>query len=279
MKKYYAIISDKNNYYKIVTDHRIFDNYLRKNKDSFGKSFKKRKRAEDFINKHFKNLKRSKENDRSQKEIENDIHKLKIKDNEIIAYTDASFDNKNFEYSIANVFLSNKYGYKELSRKFLNKTYKVENSNTAEKIAILYAIKKAINLNFKKIRIYTDYQNALDEINKENIFSKALNDLKEKIEIQIHHVKGHENNFYNNGCDRLCKKTVNKQIEEITPLDNYVCIPKDVYKDLIDLLNQNLKENKNIAIKNSINKEEIIKSINKIEKINKIKALMNYTKK
>lgn len=277
MPKYYAIINDKKSYYDIITKHEIFDRYLMKNKTAYGKSFIKKKDAEKFINDHFKDLKRSVQNDRKESIIKDDIHKLDLKEDEIVIYTDASFNNKTYEYAIAFVSLSNKYGCKEKSKKFLNKAYKITGFNESEKIAIIYAIKYAIDLRFNKVTIYTDYLNALDEIKHENTFSTIYKNLEKKIKINLKYVKGHDKNFYNERCDRLCTKAMNTQVEEINPLDDYISLPREIFDETLKVFKEVLKDKKEY-IKNSTT-IDVSNELKIIEDLTKILSLINYTKK
>lgn len=227
-KKYYAIVNKDTRFNKITRDHKEFDSLVR-HSGCFGKGFKKKSNAINFINQkleitpHIGTL-----------EKENDLHKLKIEQNELIVYTDASFTDDKSPYSIANIYLSKKDGYEEFSKKIENP---IKGSTNAENMAIIYALKYAKEKSFKNVIIYTDCLNAINEILYQKDFYKTYEKYEKELNISIYHIKAHDDNFYNERCDYIAKKALKEVATE--DKDN-ITISKDIFDNLVDVLKNNI---------------------------------------
>lgn len=226
-KKYYAVVNRNTRFNKITKDYREFDKLVR-DSDCFGKGFKKRSKAVNFINQKLKLTPHI-----GSLEKENDIHKLKLNNNELVIYTDASFIDNKSPYSIANIYLSKEKGCEEFSKKI---TFPAKNSTNAEEIAIIYALGYALKKGFKDVYIYTDCLNTINEISKKEDF---YYDYKRKLNFSIYHVKAHDGNFYNERCDILARKALKEESNK-KKTEETITISKKTYDDLVNILEKNI---------------------------------------
>ena len=258
-KKYYAVVNKDTRFNKITTNHKEFDNLVRCS-GSIGKSFKKRSKAIDFINQkleitpHIGSL-----------EKENNLHKLKLDSDELVIYTDASFVDNKSPYAIANIYLSKNEGYKEFSKKIKEP---IKKSTDAENMAIIYALEYAKEKSFKNVIIYTDALNSINEILCQKDFYKDYEKYKDELNVSIYHIKGHDDNFYNERCDLLARKALKEVNEEI---DDNIIISKEIFKDLSDVLKNNINLFEEIMLEDQV-------SIDKRITLKKLKTLYHLEK-
>ncbi|MDH3005086.1 MAG: reverse transcriptase-like protein [Candidatus Shikimatogenerans sp. JK-2022] len=110
--------------------------------------------------------------------------------------------------------------YKEYSYKFRYTT-----NNRMELYAIIYAIKIINKLIYIKTNIYSDSKYIIDSINY-NFKKKKNFDLWYKLfklninNINFYWIKGHNNNYYNEKCNKLAKKVI-KNKNKVTYIDSY----------------------------------------------------------
>lgn len=257
-KKYYAVVNKETRFNKITRSHKEFDNLVRYS-GCIGKSFKKRNNAINFINQkleitpHIGSL-----------EKENNLHKLKLNNDELIIYTDASFIDDESSYSIANIYLSKKDGYKEFSKKIKTP---IKNSTNAEKMAIIYALEYAKNNSFKNVIIYTDCLNSINEILYQKDFYNDYEKYKKELNISIYHIKGHDDNFYNERCDLLARKA----LKENTNDNDNIIISRKTFNDLSNIVKDDIDLFEKIMIENRM-------ELDKKSTLNKLKALYNLEK-
>lgn len=253
-KKYYAVVNKDTRFSKITRSHIEFDSLVRCS-GSIGKGFKKRSKAIDFINQkleitpHIGSL-----------EKENNLHKLKLNNDELVIYTDASFIDNKSPYSIANIYLSKTDGYKEFYKKIKEP---IKGSTDAENMAIIHALEYAKEKSFKNVIIYTDCLNSINEILCQKDFYKDYEKYKDELNISIYHIKAHDNNFYNERCDFLARKALKEIDEEI---DDNIIISKEIFENLSNILKDNIDLFEEIIIEDRV-------SIDKRTLLNKIKTL------
>lgn len=193
-KKYYAVKNGR----KVG----IFDTWDECNAQVKGykaavyKSFKTKAEAEAFV----------------QGEELSSVSVNEVKEGEIIAYVDGSYNisDKRFSYGIV---LIDQDGEKTFKQDFFDEEISQQRNVAGEVFGSMEAIKKAIDLGKKKIYIHYDYMGirawALGEW-KTNIrltqdYKKFIDVYKDKIKIEFIKVKAHSNDKYNDLADKLAK--------------------------------------------------------------------------
>lgn len=139
-----------------------------------------------------------------------------IKNGYLVAYTDGSYDKSSGKYSYGIVIIDEKLEEKYLKDIGENPEYAKSHNVAGELLAALTSIAYAISTGRRKIKIYHDYEGVAKWITGEwqakmqvsKDYLKTYNDIKEMIEVQFEHVKGHSNNPYNEKADQLAKEAL-----------------------------------------------------------------------
>lgn len=132
------------------------------------------------------------------------------------AYIDGSYDEKTKNYSFGGILIINKTEYK-FKKAFKEDEYSQYRNVAGEIKGASYIINHAINNNIKRLHIFYDYEGiekwytnswmANTLIAKK--YQEYANEVKNKIEVVFHKVKGHTNNHYNELADKLAKEALN----------------------------------------------------------------------
>ncbi|MFM1543652.1 ribonuclease H family protein [Helcococcus ovis] len=144
-----------------------------------------------------------------------EISKDSIKDNEIIAYVDGSYNISTGEFGYGVILLDN---HQEITfnKVIYDDELKNQRNVAGEVFGSMAAIDKAIELKKSKIYIHFDYMGirawAIGEW-KTNIqltkdYKKFIDEKSSLIDIEFIKVKAHSNNKYNDIADRLAKNAV-----------------------------------------------------------------------
>lgn len=196
-KKYYAVRQGKR--------IGVFDtwdeakSYVTGYKGAVYKSFKTYKEAEAFV---------------KEQELEK-ITTKDIKENEIIAYVDGSYNIENQKFGYGIILLHNG-GETKLSGAIFDESLSNQRNVAGEVFGAMEAIDHSIKMGKEKIYIHFDYMGikswALGEW-KTNIqltkdYKDFIDNRKQDIDIEFVKVKAHSNDKYNDIADRLAKDAV-----------------------------------------------------------------------
>ena len=143
------------------------------------------------------------------------VHLNNLKENEIIAYVDGSYNEETERFGYGCILID-KNGEIELKESFYNEAVKEQRNVAGEIYASVTAIKEAIKMNKSKIYLHYDYmgiQAWAEGDWKTNIlltkrYKKFIDSIKDDIEIVFIKVKAHSNDKYNDIVDRLAKESV-----------------------------------------------------------------------
>lgn len=133
-----------------------------------------------------------------------------LKDGEVIAYVDGSFDDKSNTYSYGVVLIDNKTE-REFSGRDRHPNI-VEMRNVAgELLGSVIAVNSAISLGYKKIYLHYDFQGIEKWVSKEwkantpgtKEYASYMDEVKKRIEIEFIKVKAHSGVKYNEIVDKL----------------------------------------------------------------------------
>lgn len=193
-KKYYAV--------RVGRNAGVFSTWDECSKQVMGfkgaiyKSFLTKEEAENFV----KNIEKE------------EISKDSIKEDEIIAYVDGSYNISTGEFSYGGILIDHNSEI-TFNKAIYDENLKNQRNVAGEVYGSMEAINKAIELNKSKIYIHFDYMGikawALGEW-KTNIqltkdYKKFIDEKSSLIEIEFIKVKAHSNNKYNDIADRLAK--------------------------------------------------------------------------
>ncbi|WP_282926668.1 ribonuclease H family protein [Helcococcus kunzii] len=138
-----------------------------------------------------------------------------IKDDEIIAYVDGSYNvnTGKFGYGVVLIDSNNESTF---NGSYLDEELKNQRNVAGEVFGSMEAIKKAIEMEKKTIYIHFDYMGIKAWAEgewKTNIaltknYKKFIDEVKNQIEIKFVKVKAHSNDKYNDMADRLAKEAV-----------------------------------------------------------------------
>ncbi|WGH24893.1 MAG: reverse transcriptase-like protein [Candidatus Shikimatogenerans bostrichidophilus] len=117
-------------------------------------------------------------------------------------------------YISYNIFLKKEYSY----------LFEYSTNNRMELYAIIFAIKKIKIKNYLYIYIYSDSKYIINIINNNYKIKKNLDLWKEfliinKSKIKFNWIKGHNNNYYNEICNKLAQRSI--VTNKIVFKDNY----------------------------------------------------------
>ena len=157
-------------------------------KGAIYKSFKTKEEADNFING---------DDNKKVASIDN------LSENECVAYVDGSFKKDTGEYSFGCVLFHNGK-IDKFNKKYPQSEYSTHRNVSGEVSGSVFAIKKAVELQMKKITIFYDYQGIESWANGD---WKTNNNLT-KIDINFVKVKGHSNDTYNDMADELAKQAL-----------------------------------------------------------------------
>lgn len=141
-----------------------------------------------------------------------------------IAFVDGSFNEKTNEYGYGIVIIEDTKNPKEirLNGKADDMRYLETRNIAGEILAAQTVITYAINKGYSNLIIFHDYEGigkwATDEwIAKQDIskdYKSFCKSIKDKINLQFVHVKGHSNNYYNDLVDALAKDALGITLEK-----------------------------------------------------------------
>ena len=163
------------------------------------KKFKTRAEAENFIS--------------GEKALNREVEHHDVPDDELVVYVDGSYNVKTNVCGYGVVLLL-KDGVKEHFGRVQRPEYAQYRNVTGEIYATIYAIKKAIEMGFKKIHIHYDYEGisawALGNWKTNNeltsSYSREFSSLKKNIDVKFIKVESHTGVKYNELADKLAKK-------------------------------------------------------------------------
>ncbi|WP_055078819.1 ribonuclease H1 domain-containing protein [Lagierella massiliensis] len=163
------------------------------------KKFKTKAEAENFIN--------------GEKSLNREVEHHDVFDDELVVYVDGSYNVKTNVCGYGVVFLL-KHEVKEHFGRVQRPEYAQYRNVTGEIYATIYAIKKAIEMGFKKIHIHYDYAGisawALGNWKTNNeltsSYSREFSSLKKNIDVKFIKVESHTGVKYNELADKLAKK-------------------------------------------------------------------------
>ncbi|MDO5017771.1 MAG: ribonuclease H family protein [Lagierella massiliensis] len=149
----------------------------------------------------------------SDKSGDNTLKESSLNKDELVVYVDGSFNSATKVCGYGVVFLFES-GVKKHFDKVYRKDYSQYRNVTGEVFGSIYAIKKAIELGFKKIYIHFDYLGirewAVGNWKANNPLTKSyveeFKELNKKIEIEFIKVESHTGVLYNELADKLAKK-------------------------------------------------------------------------
>ena len=163
------------------------------------KKFKTREEAENFIN--------------GEKTLNKEVESHHVPDDELVSYVDGSYNVKTGVCGYGVVFLL-KDGVREHFGRVERPEYAQYRNVTGEIYGTVYAIKKAIDMGFKKIHIHYDYEGisawALGNWKTNNeltsSYSREFQRLSKNIDVKFIKVEAHKGVKYNELADKLAKK-------------------------------------------------------------------------
>lgn len=178
------------------------------------KSFKLKSDAENYIledenqTNPFAKISTTKNSEEAEKEILSGL-----KDDEMVAYVDGSFNSKNriFGYGVVIFTNSGKSEYSGCS----TCEECVDFRNVAGEVyGAVYAMKSAVNLKVKKLYLHYDYTGikhwATGEWKRNNILTKRYHDyynsIIDKLKVQFIKVEAHTGDTFNEEADKLAKE-------------------------------------------------------------------------
>lgn len=202
-KKFYAVRNGRK--IGIFNTWDECSSYVKGYKGAEYKSFKTKEEAELYV--------------KNQERQIFDLNKNKIKDNELIAYVDGSYNQntKVFGYGVVIIDVNGEHTFNGFDD---NEKY-IDHRNVAGEIyGSIEAIKYAMEKGKSKIYLHFDYMGikawALGEwkTNKEltQKYKKFIDLVNSKIDIDFIKVKAHSNDKYNDMADKLAKESVGVEI-------------------------------------------------------------------
>lgn len=138
-----------------------------------------------------------------------------LKDNEMIAYVDGSFDNESKHYSYGAVIFTNE-GKKTLADKENDKSMVDMRNVSGEIRGAMIAMEKALEWEKDILYLYYDYLGiekwATDEwkTNKygTKMYKSYYDSIKDKVRVEFVKVRAHSGNEYNEEADKLAKQAL-----------------------------------------------------------------------
>ncbi|MDO4778946.1 MAG: ribonuclease H family protein [Tissierellia bacterium] len=138
-----------------------------------------------------------------------------LKDDEIIAYVDGSYNITTYRFGYGIVLID---GEKEeyMKDSFFHEELKNQRNVAGEVYGSVFAIKEALRRNKKKIYLYFDYMgirewalgNWKTNIELTQKYKSFYDEIKDKIDVVFVKVKAHSNDKYNDMADNLAKEAV-----------------------------------------------------------------------
>ena len=189
--KYYGIKGE--NYKNIVNDWEEAKKIISEIKNPKYKSFLSKDEAEAFINDVL---------------LSDGITEPKC-------YIDGSFNQDTNEYSFGGVLIINDKEY-TFNKKFDKDEYSEYRNVAGEIKGASFIINYCIKNGIKKLHLFYDYEGIeawyTNRWNQNTLISRKYaefrDNVKDKIEVIFHKVKGHSNNRYNDLADKLAKEAL-----------------------------------------------------------------------
>jgi Predicted double-stranded RNA/RNA-DNA hybrid binding protein len=188
----------------------------------------------------------------------NDVDNNKtINPNEIIVYTDGSYDDKLKRYSYGAVFITPKGELIKESGSGDDVGGVAIRNVAGELTGVVFAVKWAIDNGFSNIIIRYDYEGIEKWISGEwsakNIITKkyieTINKMQQVININFEKVLAHSNNKYNEMADALAKSALREGKKSKISKGDFWYTAEDIkYSDLITIANLIKDENADIKI-------------------------------
>lgn len=177
------------------------------------KKFTTIKEAEDFI----KDIERENELPKVKVESEKErtIEQSDLKDNEVLAYVDGSFDLSNFTYSYGVVFIS-KEGKETFSGREDNRELAEMRNVSGELRGAMVAMDLALERGMDTLYLHFDYTGIEQwavgnwKTNKDGTraYKKYYDSIKDKLKVVFIKVKAHSGIEYNEEADQLAKEAI-----------------------------------------------------------------------
>ena len=196
----------------------------------------------------------------------------------LVAFTDGSFDKglKRYSYGVYFVLPDKEEGICGFGS---NEKYISSANVSGEILGVLNALDWAVSNNFRKIKIYHDYEGLAKWVNNEwNANSDAAkmyvaifnNKYRDIIDVEFEKVPAHSNISYNDKADELAKFALINREKVTICGDNWFSIPfcsEQELNSILDLLKDELKDEYgecrvDIASVNSANNDKLVYKVN-----------------
>jgi ribonuclease HI len=197
--------------------------------------------------------------------------KQDIKEGFVVAFTDGSYDKDKNLYSYGVVAIDCDLKETELYSYGNNEKYVSSKNIAGEVFGVLSAIDWAVSNEYKKIKIYHDYNGISEwfygnwDTNSEiaKFFNYIINNrYTDMIEIKFERIPGHTNIKYNDRADRLAAKALNKQQKLRLTNKSWFKVDDIKTKDLDTIINLIRKEYEELQI--NINEDSDLKKCLKL---------------
>lgn len=177
------------------------------------KKFKTEKEAEDFIGN--KEVDKNTSSNKVEMKKEGTIEQSDLKDNEVLAYVDGSFDLSNFTYSYGVVFIT-KESKETFSGREDNKDLAEMRNVSGELKGAMVAMEIAVERKIDTLYLHFDYTGIEQwaegnwKTNKEGTkaYKRYYDSIKNKLKVIFIKVKAHSGIEYNEEADQLAKEAI-----------------------------------------------------------------------
>ena len=212
MSKYYYAVKDgkKPGIYKTWKECEA---QVKGHSGAVYKKFTTEKEAEDFIGNE--KVVRNISSNKVKLEKEPMMEQGDLKDNEVLAYVDGSFDLSNFTYSYGVVFIT-KEGKETFSGREDNKDLAEMRNVSGELKGAMVAMDIAVERKIDTLYLHFDYTGIEQwaegnwKTNKEGTkaYNRYYDSIKDKLKVVFIKVKAHSGIEYNEEADQLAKEAI-----------------------------------------------------------------------
>lgn len=213
MGKYYAVAKGKSNIPKIYDNWEQCKQEVIGTKGAIYKSFTKEEEAMNFIQSYLGGTS-------SHKGLSSEVlnEEEKVQDDYLYIYVDGSFKQDKGNYSYGLVAVHNEEVIHKDSGVGEEKDAISMRNVAGEVLGAMKAVDYALNHNYKKIKIFFDYQGieswALGMWKRNNFLTQRyyeyMHDKMKQIEIKFVKVKGHSGVKYNELADKLASSALDR---------------------------------------------------------------------
>lgn len=181
------------------------------------KKFTTIEQAEDFIKNSGSENNLSKSKVKLEKEEEDRMKACDLKENEVLAYVDGSFDLSNFTYSYGVVFITSE-GKETFSGREDNRELAEMRNVSGELKGAMVAMELAVERKIDTLYLHFDYTGIEQwavgnwKTNKDGTkaYKKYYDSIKDRLKVVFVKVKAHSGIEYNEEADQLAKEAIIK---------------------------------------------------------------------